>query len=64
MVQHATDPANPSTYSTPQSSSKASFVLHGLPPTTTVHFRVLALDPRLPTGQTDFCGWLAVMVTP
>jgi hypothetical protein len=64
MVQHATDPANPSTYSTPQSSSKASFVLNGLPPTTTVHFRVLALDPRLPTGQTDFCAWLAVMVMP
>lgn len=63
MVQYATDAADPATYSAPISSSKGTFVLTGQTPGATLYFRVLALDARLPTGQTDYTPWVAVTVS-
>jgi hypothetical protein len=62
MVQHATDPNDPATYSAPAPSSKASFKLLGQTPGATIHFRVYAIDPRLPAGRTDDSAWLAILV--
>jgi hypothetical protein len=63
MVQHATDPNDPTTYATAKSSSKVSFKLPGQTPGATISFRVYAIDPRLPAGQTDWSPWLAVKVS-
>lgn len=63
MVQHCTNPADPATYSTPTTCSKASFELTGQVPGATIHFRVVALDPNLPNGQTDYTPWVPVMVS-
>jgi hypothetical protein len=61
-VQHATDPATPSTYSDPVSTSRASFKLAGQARGATLYFRVLTLDPKLPGGKSDWTPWVAVVV--
>jgi hypothetical protein len=63
MVQSCTDPSDPATYAAPVGSSKASFELAGQTPGAMISFRVLALDPALPGGQTDYSPWIAVMVS-
>lgn len=62
MVQHATEPSNPATYSTPVVVSKTTFKLAGQIPGATVYLRVLTIDPKLPTGQSEFTAWVPVMV--
>ena len=61
MVQHATDPTNPATHSTPVAVSKVTFKLSAQIPGALVYLRVLAIDPKLPTGQSDYTTWVPVM---
>ncbi len=63
MVQHATNVADATTYSPPTSCSKRSFKLLLQTPGTTISLRVMALDPALPTGQTDWSGWVSTVVS-
>jgi hypothetical protein len=63
MVQYATNPADAATYSPPIVVSRAKFELARQVPGSKVYVRVLALDPSLPTGQTEFTSWVAVTVT-
>jgi hypothetical protein len=59
LVQHATDAANPATYSPVVACTKSKFTLTGAPPGSSVSFRVAAIDPSSPTGQTPWSGWVA-----
>jgi hypothetical protein len=61
MLQHATNPADATTYSPQIHVSAAKYRLAGTPGTT-VYFRVLALDASLPLGQTAFTAWVAAIV--
>jgi hypothetical protein len=63
MVQHATDTADPATYSAPIPCSKRSFQLPGQTPGATIYFRVLAQDPTLPGGQTAWTAWVAAIAS-
>jgi hypothetical protein len=64
LLQHATNPADPTTYAAPISVTAAKYHLTGQTPGVTVYFRVLACDARLvPTGQSAFTAWVAVVVT-
>jgi len=63
QVQHATNTADPTTYSTPIACSKRSFYLSGQLPAATIYFRVLAVDPLLPGGQTAWSPWVAAVVS-
>ena len=63
MVQHATNPDDPSTFSAPIISSKGKFQLSGQTPGETLYCRVKAIDPDLPNGQTDYTTWVAMMVS-
>jgi hypothetical protein len=62
MVQYATNPADPATHADPVLSSKAQFKLAGQTQGATLHFRVQALDPKLPGGKTDWTAWVPVIV--
>jgi hypothetical protein len=62
LVQFAPDPANPATYSAETACTAAQFTLSNQTPGTYVHFRVLAIDPRLPNGKTEYSDWVAVLV--
>jgi hypothetical protein len=59
IVQHATDVANAATFSAPIPSTTCKFTLTGQTPATSVHFRVAAIDPSSPTGQTAWSAWVA-----
>lgn len=63
MVQHASNTADPTTYSPPMHASAGKFVLTGQTPGATVYFRVAACDARLPGHQTDYTAWVAVTVS-
>ena len=63
MVQHCTNPADPATWSAPIACTKRSFRLADQTPGATIQFRVLALDPTLPTGQTGWTAWVAAPAT-
>lgn len=63
LVQYATDPENAATFSAPIVSSKGKFELAGQTPGALIYVRVRALDPSLPTGQTEYTRWVAVMVS-
>ncbi|WP_044250087.1 hypothetical protein [Chondromyces apiculatus] len=63
LVQHATNPEDPATFSAPLMSARGKFDLAGQRPGTTVYCRVLALDPDLPNGQTDYTSWVAMTVS-
>jgi hypothetical protein len=63
LVQHATNPNDPTTYSAPISVTAARYHLTGQAVGAMIYFRVLACDPRLtPTGQTAYTAWVAVVV--
>lgn len=62
LVQHATDPGSTATYAEPVVSSKSTFKLPGQVRGATIYFRVLALDPKLPGGKTDWTPWVPVVV--
>jgi len=59
LVQHATDAANPATYSPSIACTKPKFTLTGALPGSNVSFRVAAIDPSSPTGQSAWSGWVA-----
>ncbi len=59
VVQHATDVANPATFSAPIPCTKCKITLTGQTPATSVYFRVAAIDPSSPTGQTAWSAWVA-----
>jgi hypothetical protein len=63
IVQYATDLTNPATYSPLIMVSRGKFEVTGQTPGSKVYFRVLALEPSLPTGQTEFTPWVEVMVS-
>ncbi len=63
MVQHATNVADATTYSQPMMITKRSFKLLLQTAGTTLYLRVMALDPALPTGQTDWTGWVSSIVS-
>ncbi|MFT3767403.1 MAG: hypothetical protein QM820_18275 [Minicystis sp.] len=62
MVQHAADPSSPATYAEPVVTSKSTFKLPGQVRGATIYFRVLALDPKVPGGKTDWTPWVPVVV--
>jgi hypothetical protein len=59
LVQHATNVADQATYSAATACTKSKFTLTGAPPGSSVSFRVAAIDPSSPTGQTAWSGWVA-----
>ncbi len=60
VVQHATDAANAATYSVPVVSTKRRYLLTGAPSASVMQFRVAAIDPSSPTGQSAWSNWVAV----
>ncbi len=58
VVQHATDAGNPASFSAPQAWTKSKFTLSGLATSATVSFRVAAIDPSSPTGQSPWSAWV------
>jgi len=58
LVQHATDPADPATFSIPAASTKPRFILDGLPSKANVSIRVAAIDPASSTGQSPWSAWV------
>jgi hypothetical protein len=62
LVQYATDPANPASFSTPSPSTKRKLTLNGLPHSANLSFRVAAIDPASPTGMTPWSAWVVATV--
>jgi hypothetical protein len=62
VVQHATDAANPATYSAPIPCTKCKYTLSGAVSGSTVYLRVAAIDPNTPAGQTPWSAWIAASV--
>ncbi len=62
MLQHATNPNDPTTISAPFHCTAGKFKLPEQTPGATVYFRVAACDSRLPGNQTPYTPWLAVTV--
>ena len=58
VVQHATDPASPATFSTPKAWTKRTYTLGGLPSGSNVSFRVAAVDPASPAGMSPWSDWV------
>jgi hypothetical protein len=63
ILQHATNPNDPTTFSAEMPVSGAKLWLTGQTRGTTVYFRVLACDDRLPGGRTAYTAWVGVLVT-
>ena len=62
LVQHATNPNDATTYAAPAMSKVARYALTGQALGAVLYFRVLALDPSLPGGQTAYSAWVTVTV--
>jgi hypothetical protein len=62
LLQHATNMNDPATYTPPIMCTRARFALPGQALAATLYFRVLALDPGLPGGQSEYTAWLTVTV--
>jgi hypothetical protein len=58
LVQHATNPADATTIATPMASTKAKLTLHGQPSGSSISFRVAAIDPTSPVGQSAWSAWV------
>jgi hypothetical protein len=63
QVQYATNPADPSTYSSPATVSKRRFQLAGQTPGAALQVRVMVLDPKLHDGHSDWTAWVPVTVS-
>jgi hypothetical protein len=61
VVQHGTDAAN-AAIAVPVVCTKRRYDITGASPASVVQFRVAAVDPSSPTGQTAWCPWVAVSV--
>lgn len=59
VVQHASDVANPATYSQVVPCTKAKYTLAGAPPASTVYFRVASIDSKAASGQGPWSDWTA-----
>ena len=59
VVQHATDVANPATLSGNLISTRSKFTLKGAQPSSTVYFRVAAVDPSSETDLGPWSDWVA-----
>jgi hypothetical protein len=59
IVQHATDVANAATHSANLPSTRATFTLKGGTPSSTVHFRVAAIDPSSETDMGPWSDWVS-----
>jgi hypothetical protein len=59
LVQHATDVNNAQTVSAAVPCTRSKYTLTGAPTSSVVHFRVAAIDPAAPTGQTPWSDWVA-----
>jgi hypothetical protein len=59
MLQWATDPANPATFSQGIPCTVPNFTLTGQTSAATLHFRIAAIDPSQPGHVTAFSGWVA-----
>ena len=57
VVQHATDAANPTSYSVVAPNTKSKCTVTGLTPGSLVYFRVAAVDPRAPESQSPWSDW-------
>jgi hypothetical protein len=65
VVQHATDTANPATISPSIPCSKVKFTLMpsaASPSGSNVSFRVAAIDPHAPLGQSPWSAWVTATV--
>jgi len=58
LVQHATDPTNAATLSSPMPWTKTKLMLSGLASSATVSFRVAAIDPSSATGIGPWTSWV------
>lgn len=58
LVQHASDPNAPATISAPVACTKQKLALTGMPVGASLSFRVAAIDPASPTGQTPWSAWV------
>jgi hypothetical protein len=58
VVQHATDPGDPTTISAPIPSTRPWLTLDGVPSQTNVSVRVAAIDPASSTGQSPWSAWV------
>ena len=63
LVQHATNAADATTYSAPIACTKTRYTLAGASPSgSSVSFRVAAVDPLAPSGQSPWSVWVAATV--
>jgi hypothetical protein len=62
LVQYATDPATPASFSAAIPSTKRRTTLSGLPHGATLSFRVAAIDPASATGMTSWSAWVPATV--
>jgi len=58
IAQHAVNQADAATYSVPVACTKAKLTLHGMPSGSSLSFRVAAIDPTSPTGQSPWSAWV------
>jgi hypothetical protein len=58
LVQHASDPSNAATISAPVACTKQKLTLAGMPAGASLSFRVAAIDPASPTGQSPWSAWV------
>ena len=59
LVQHATDIANPATFSAPIPCTRTKYTLGGLTAQSIVHFRVAFIDSAVPEGMSPWSNWIA-----
>jgi hypothetical protein len=59
LVQHATDIANPATYSTVVPSTRTKYTLGGFTAQSIVHFPVAFIDPAVSEGMSPWSNWVA-----
>lgn len=62
MLQHSTNPNDPTTFSAEIHVSASKYDLAGQAPGATIYFRVLALDERLLNGRTAYTAWEPAIV--
>jgi hypothetical protein len=58
LAQHASNPADATTYSSSIACTRAKLTLHGMPSGSSISFRVAAIDPASPTGQSPWSAWV------
>jgi hypothetical protein len=62
LVQYATDPATPASFSATTPSTKRKITLSGLPHGVNLSFRIAAIDPASATGMSPWSAWITATV--